>query len=153
RRRVTYCPAEPGWWAERVADHIPPAQTQAARALMPALALRAELFNAPVPQLSTGERQRIALIRALVLGSDVLLLDEPTGSLDEDSTIRVEHLLRDRLTRGIAMLIVTHNPAQAERLGTRHLRMDERRLVFPESAGFRESRAQGWRGGCAQNNT
>ena len=153
RRRVTYCPAEPGWWTDRVADHIPPARTHAARALMPALALRPELFDAPVSQLSTGERQRMALIRALVLGSDVLLLDEPTGSLDEDSTTRVEQLLRDRLTRGTAMLMVTHNPAQARRLGTRHLRMHERRLACPESAGSWACRAQGWGGGCAQNET
>ncbi len=129
RRRVTYCPAEPGWWAERVANHIPPAQTEAARALMPVLALQPELFDAPVPQLSTGERQRMALVRTLVLNSDVLLLDEPTGSLDEGSVACVEQVLRDRLEDGTAMLMVTHNPGQAERLGTRHVRMRERRLA------------------------
>lgn len=128
RRHVTYSAAEPGWWADRVAEHVAPTHADAARTLMPQLALRPTLFDAPVIQLSTGERQRMALIRTLVLGSDILLLDEPTGALDEDSTTRVEHVLRDRLTRGTAVLMVTHNPAQAERLGHRHLHMQQRHL-------------------------
>ena len=129
RHRVTYSAAEPGWWADRVAEHFPALHTGPAHSLMPDLALRPELFDAPVAQLSTGERQRMALIRTLVVGSDVLLLDEPTGALDEDSTARVEQVLRDRLKLGTAILMVTHNPAQAERLGHRHLRMQQRQLA------------------------
>lgn len=129
RRHVTYSAAEPGWWAARVVEHFAPTHADAARTLMPQLALRPELFDAPVIQLSTGERQRMALIRTFVLGSEILLLDEPTGALDEESTTRVEQALRDRLSHGTTILMVTHNPAQAERLGHRHLRMQQRRLA------------------------
>ena len=59
----------------------------------------------------------------------MLLLDEATGALDEDSTRRVEAVLRERLAAGVAIVMVTHSPAQAARLGNRHLRMEDRRLV------------------------
>jgi ABC-type lipoprotein export system ATPase subunit len=82
-----------------------------------------------VVQLSTGERQRMALIRTLALHSPVLLLDEPTGPLDEQSTILVEDLLRERLAAGIMIIMVTHSATQAARLGHRHLRMENRHLI------------------------
>ena len=97
--------------------------------MAPRLALAPTLLNEPVVQLSTGERQRMALIRALALHSPVLLLDEPTGALDEDSTVLVEDLLRERLAAGVTITMVTHSAAQAARLGHRHLRMENRRLV------------------------
>jgi ABC-type phosphate transport system ATPase subunit len=59
----------------------------------------------------------------------VLLLDEPTGALDEESTALVEAVLRERLAAGVAILIVTHSPAQGERLGDRRFRMQDGRLA------------------------
>ena len=129
RRKVVYNAAEPGWWHERVADHFPGKELETARAMAPRLALAPALLDAPVLQLSTGERQRMALIRALALASPVLLLDEATGALDEDSTLLVEAVLRERLAAGVAIAMVTHSAAQAARLGSRHLRMEDRRLV------------------------
>ena len=72
---------------------------------------------------------RLTVIRALALASPVLLLDEATGALDEDSTLLVEAVLRERLAAGVAVVMVTHSAAQAARLGSRHLRMEDRRLV------------------------
>jgi ABC-type iron transport system FetAB ATPase subunit len=97
--------------------------------MAPRLALDPALLDAQVIQLSTGERQRAALIRALALQSPVLLLDEATGALDEDSTVLVENVLRERLADGVTIAMVTHSAAQAARLGHRHLRMENRRLV------------------------
>ena len=129
RRKVVYNAAEPGWWHERVADHFPGEEMAAARAIAPRLALAPALLEAPVLQLSTGERQRMALIRALALAPPVLLLDEATGALDEDSTLLVEAVLLERLAAGVTIAMVTHSAAQAGRLGSRHLRMADRRLV------------------------
>jgi len=129
RRKVVYNAAEPGWWHERVADHFPGEAMEFARAMAPRLALAPGLLDAPVVQLSTGERQRTALIRALALHPPVLLLDEATGALDEDSTALVEDVLRERLADGVTIVMVTHSAAQAVRLGHRHLRMENRRLV------------------------
>jgi len=130
RRKVVYSAAEPGWWHEGVADHFHGVAMDFARAIAPRLALAATLLEGQVTQLSTGERQRTALLRALALRSPVLLLDEPTGALDEASTTLVEDVLRERLAVGVTIAMVTHSAAQAVRLGHRHLRMADRHLVL-----------------------
>jgi ABC-type iron transport system FetAB ATPase subunit len=131
RRQVVYNAAEAGWWREVVAEHFPGTLIDFARAMAPRLALAPELLNAQVVQLSTGERQRMALIRALALGSPVLLLDEPTGALDQASTQCVEAVLHERLAAGVTIAMVTHSAEQAARLGQRHMCMANRRLVLP----------------------
>ncbi len=121
RRQVLYVAAESGWWAERVREHMQPAD--AAAALLPRLGLRAELLDAPVSQLSTGERQRMALIRAIIRKPAILLLDEPTSALDHASTLAVEALLMELAAAGTGLVVVSHNEAQAERIATRRAQM------------------------------
>ncbi|HEY0835084.1 MAG TPA: ABC transporter ATP-binding protein [Azospirillum sp.] len=122
RRLVTYVAAESGWWADVVGAHYPdPAR---AAPLAEALGLSPDAMDWPVARLSTGERQRLALVRALVREPAVLLLDEPSGALDADATARLEALLRGELARGVAILVATHDPAQADRLATRTLRVE-----------------------------
>jgi len=81
----------------------------------------AEVFDTPpdldgdAGVLSVGERQRVALSRALLLDARVLLLDEPTSALDPEAARRVEAAVRARADAGLAALIVSHDPAQAER--------------------------------------
>ena len=81
-----------------------------------------------VSQLSTGERQRLALLRALEHRPEVLLLDEPTGPLDDETTAAVEALLREKQANGLALLWVTHDKRQAERVATRRCWIDRGRL-------------------------
>jgi ABC-type lipoprotein export system ATPase subunit len=125
---VIYCGADSGWWRDRVADHFAASALTGIRALAGRLGLTDELIDGPVARLSTGERQRMALARAIVLDPPVLLLDEPTGPLDQDSVARVEALLRERMEHGTTLLLVTHDPAQAARLGGRHFVMANRML-------------------------
>ena len=129
RRSVTYVPAEAGWWADTVAEHFERPQLGPAKALMGRLGLADALIESPVARLSTGERQRIALIRALVLDPPVLLLDEPTGALDPASVERVEALLRERLAAGGSIVMVTHDAGLAARLGSVRYRMSDRKLA------------------------
>jgi len=69
-------------------------------------------------RLSQGEQQRLALIRALLLEPDAILLDEPSSSLDPESTTLIEGLLHEeREARGLALLLVSHEAAQPARLG------------------------------------
>jgi ABC-type multidrug transport system ATPase subunit len=128
RGRVTYVAAEAGWWAPTIAAHWPPAASSRADAIGLALGLDRTTFERPPASFSTGERQRLALIRALVRDPDVLLLDEPTSALDVASAARVETLLDEIRTTGTSILLVSHDPDQARRLGRDHYVMDGGRL-------------------------
>ncbi|POF28070.1 ABC transporter ATP-binding protein [Roseibium marinum] len=125
RRQVAYVPAESGWWADDVRDHFAEAPDLGGR--LEAVGLK-DALSWQVSRLSTGERQRLALIRALQLGPKVLLLDEPTSALDPPAVARVEILMKDCTAKGCAILLVTHDPGQPERLGARHLYMENGRL-------------------------
>jgi ABC-type sulfate/molybdate transport systems ATPase subunit len=83
------------------------------------------LFDAPLQRLSTGERQRLALLRALLRNPPVLLLDEPTGALDAASTALVEQELARRLADGLMLVLVTHDAQQAARLATRRFELQQ----------------------------
>jgi putative ABC transport system ATP-binding protein len=128
RKQVAYVSAESGWWADVVIEHFPANRRSEIATLLSCLGLRVELLDAPIAQLSTGEKQRFALARALLPSPPVLLLDEPTGPLDEESVVRVEALLRQRMATGTSILLVTHDPNQAERLGNQRYRMVARQL-------------------------
>ena len=79
--------------------------------------------------LSGGEKQRVALGRALASRPPVLLLDEPLGSLDDDTRDHLLGLLdRLRHSRVATVLHVTHNRSEAERLGDVRLQMDDGKL-------------------------
>jgi putative ABC transport system ATP-binding protein len=78
-------------------------------------------------RLSVGEQQRVMLARALALEPEVLLLDEPTASLDPTATAAVEDALR-RL-QDVSLVLVTHNRDQAARLTDRTIRLRDGRVT------------------------
>ena len=133
RRQVTYVPAESGWWAETVAEHFAPDADLPA--LLPTLGLDAALAQAPVVRCSTGERQRLALLRALRPHTRVLLLDEPTSGLDPAARARVEQMLRQRLDAGGTILLVTHDIEQARRLARRRFVIERGQLQEQTAEG------------------
>ncbi len=116
RTRVRYLAAESGWWLERVEQHF--TDLAAARLLGKDLALEGKLFGSPVAHLSSGERQRMAFIRAIEDGPAVLLLDEPTSALDEEAGQRMEDKISALQKSGVILIIVTHSNEQASRLAT-----------------------------------
>lgn len=93
-------------------------------------------------ELSGGEAQIAALIRVLQLAPDVLLLDEPTASLDPESALAIEGLVRawfDAAPQVRAWLWVSHDPAQAARVSNRHLTMragvlDDAQSTLPDTS-------------------
>ena len=79
--------------------------------------------------LSTGQAKRLGLARAMVLEPEVILLDEPTASIDQENTEIIEDIIRKMKAEGKATIIlVTHDPAQAARLGDKVLLMQNGRL-------------------------
>lgn len=72
--------------------------------------------NRPARVLSAGEQQRLALVRALSLEPEVLLLDEPTASLDPATVAAIESLIRTADGQGVKIVLVTHDIGQARRI-------------------------------------
>jgi len=84
---------------------------QRARKLLEELGLRNRLDHFP-NTMSGGERQRVAIARALINDPDVILADEPTGSLDTANTTHVLEVIADiRKQEGLTVLVVTHDPS------------------------------------------
>ncbi len=122
RRRVAYLAAEPAWWAPNVRAHLSDVSSEQ----LAALGFTQATLDRPVDRLSTGERQRLALLRLLARQPQALLLDEPTAALDRDAVTAVERLVHGCLTvHGMAVLWVTHDRAQIRRLGARVLHLPE----------------------------
>lgn len=78
---------------------------------------------------SLGERQRVAILRALVMNPRILLLDEVTSALNSEMTVRVAGCLRQAASAGTAILCITHDAVFAQENGTRLLRMQRGRLT------------------------
>ena len=88
-----------------------------------------DLLDRPTGKLSAGQKTRVSLAKALINTPDLLLLDEPTASLDPDTADWVRsHLERYRDRRGATMLIASHNMAEVERLCERVIFMKKGRI-------------------------
>lgn len=128
RRKVMYVPAHAGWWADQVGPHFEGLSRSAVKAILHKLNLESTALGWDVVNLSTGERQRLALARAVARTPKVLLLDEPTSGLDADNAERVEGLIKSTAQDGTGVVFVTHDTTQAKRLAKRHLHMEHGQL-------------------------
>ena len=98
--------------------------TWKARALI-FVGLEDSLLDQPIGQLSTGERLRLALVRGLIDEPRVLLLDEPTGALDQQSRALVDELIRFQLLADRVVLLVSHDSVEIERLADQRLQLGD----------------------------
>ena len=120
RRSVMLVPAESHWWADTVRPHA----EHWDNAMLQALGFDEQVLDWETRRLSSGERQRLALARALPLRPAVLLLDEITANLDDSNAERVEQLLRDyQQDSGAVILWVSHDPDQRARIARRQARV------------------------------
>lgn len=129
RKRVRYVAAEPAWWTDTPRGCLqdgPLAATRMPR-LLHALGIGAAKLDQPVASLSTGEKARLALARALVDEPKVLLLDEPTAALDPATAALVEELIKFQTLSGRSVILVSHDRGQIERLAHARLLLGKRR--------------------------
>lgn len=95
-------------------------RTQRARTLLELTGLADKADELP-GRLSGGQRQRVAVARAMIKRPAVLLADEPTGSLDEDTAAAIADLLIDlNRQQGVTLIVVTHSLALAKRMNRRY---------------------------------
>ncbi|MDX1644855.1 MAG: ATP-binding cassette domain-containing protein [Thermoanaerobaculia bacterium] len=95
-------------------------------------------------ELSGGEKQRVAVARAIVNRPEILLADEPTGNLDPELSQEIFQLFRDIHRRGTTVLVATHDPALTPPVDHHILELDRGRLVldrYPARGGSRASRS------------
>ena len=86
-------------------------------------------INALPPTLSGGEQQRVAIARAVVGDPEIILADEPTGSLDDDAAGYIFNLLKGFHTRGATVVIATHAKELIRKSGGRVVHLNAGRLV------------------------
>ena len=127
RRQVRYVAAEPAWWLSTGRAHFPDGLAERMSRLMRAVDLGEAQLDQPVHQLSRGEQQRLALARAVIDDPKVLLLDEPTATLDTATAAQIEELIKFQLLAGRRIVLVSHDPAQVNRLSHQRLILGAKR--------------------------
>ena len=120
RRWVMLVPAESQWWGDTVGEHVCHIKEED----LTALGFSRAVLGWQVSRLSSGEKQRLAAIRALSCQPKALLLDEPTANLDDDNTAKFEAwVLKKAQEQQIPILWVAHDEAQIKRVGHRHFKI------------------------------
>lgn len=129
RHKVRYVAAEPGWWAPTAREHL--SMSPRVDRMVEGLGLTRDHLDRLISDLSTGERQRLALIRALADEARVLLLDEPTASLDSQASAVVEELIKFECLAGRSVVLVSHMSEQIQRLAHARLQLAPPRQSDP----------------------
>ena len=80
-------------------------------------------------QLSGGEKQRVAIVRALAMNPKIMLFDEPTSALDPEMVSEVLNLMKDLAESGMTMIIVTHEMGFAKEIGSKIVFMDKGKII------------------------
>jgi ABC-type lipoprotein export system ATPase subunit len=125
RRRVTLLPAESLWWFDTVGQHF-----SAHAENLSALGFTPEVMEWSISRCSSGEKQRLSVLRLLANCPRALLLDEPTANLDADNAARVEQLVTGYLHEHHAVAIwVSHDVSQLRRVSQRQYRLSQGKLM------------------------
>lgn len=86
------------------------------------------LSNIEVANLSGGEKQRVAILRAIINNPEIVLADEPTGALDSENARRTMKILKD-ISQKRLVIVVSHELTLAQKYATRHIQIDEGRII------------------------
>lgn len=114
-------PAENQWWHNSVREHFNSEALQLEK-YFETFDFSMDVLNWQISRLSTGEKQRLAILRMLQNQPGALLLDEPTANLDSASIKRTEELLADyQKSKQIPILWVSHDPEQLHRVADRQI--------------------------------
>jgi len=126
RRKVALLSAETHWWFDSVGEHF----KQLSSEKLKRLGLPDDISSWAVSRLSSGEKQRLGLLRLLENHPDVLLLDEPTANLDKNNVNLFEAFVNDYLSNNSACAIwISHDVDQLKRVSTKQYQIENGALV------------------------
>ncbi|MEZ5184473.1 MAG: ATP-binding cassette domain-containing protein [Candidatus Nanopelagicales bacterium] len=133
RRRVGLVAQRPTMLAETIVQEVrvgrPDLEDAAVVRLLERVALPDVRLGDPTSTLSGGEQQRVALARTLALDPEVLLLDEPTSSLDDISAQAVDRIIRSLVDDGLTAVLVSHDLSRVVHVADSVLVLHQGRLV------------------------
>lgn len=131
RTKVAMVSAESFWWYDTVGAHFDSkVESDDAIKLLEKLDLTSDVMGWQISRLSTGERQRLSLVRTLITKPKVLLLDEPTASLDKKMIHAVEEILAERCSQyKTACIWVSHDLEQLSRVAERVFRVEPEGII------------------------
>ena len=123
RQQVSYLPSESHWWKDTVGEH----SKHWSLHYLAALGFEPTVLDWQIKRLSSGERQRLAIVRLLSNKPQALLLDEPTANLDPDNTLRVEQLIGNFQKEHQSPVIwVSHDAEQCKRVSDSIYTLEDR---------------------------
>ena len=131
RKQVGLLMAESSWWFDTVGAHFNDLEhSDTMNDWLTQLHFDPDVMNWQVNRLSTGEKQRLAIVRLLANRPRALLLDEPTASLDQKNIIKAENLLTSYRKENKAPAIwVSHDPEQEKRVASRHFLIKGEQII------------------------
>lgn len=125
RSQVGLLAAESYWWFDELRPHFPTIEN----GWFEALGFELDVLDWQISRLSSGERQRLALLRLLCHHPKALLLDEPSANLDAENTTSVESLILAYANQyQTPLLWVSHDSSQIKRVARRHYRIESGEL-------------------------
>lgn len=125
RKKIALLSADTSWWFDTVAEHF----NELPERQLESLGFSQNIANWSIARLSSGEKQRLGLLRLLQNNPDVLLLDEPTANLDNHNTELFETFVRDYLSANTACAIwVSHDIEQLGKICERRYEIKQGEL-------------------------
>ena len=135
RKRVAYFAAESQWWFDTIGEHFDLPLSIQLEKYLEAIGFSASskldnVLDWDVMRCSTGERQRLAIIRLLANTPTVLLLDEPTANLDAENTKRVETIFKTyQQDSNCSIIWVSHDIEQRKRIASKQYQIKNKALL------------------------